>query len=65
LRRGTLDVDRDAPAGFTNTRLNVEIGGINADQKTTLLKLTERHCVVYQTLRNTSQIDATMHSRAL
>jgi len=58
--RGTLGVDREAPVGFTAIRLNFEIGGISEEQKATLLKLTERYCVVYQTLRNSPRIDVTI-----
>jgi uncharacterized OsmC-like protein len=50
--RGTLGVDREAPVGFRDIRLTFEIDGdLEEDQRATLLKLTERYCVVYQTLR--------------
>lgn len=50
--RGTLGVDRTAPVGFQAIRLRFELGdGISDEQRATLLKLTERYCVVYQTLR--------------
>ena len=50
--RGTLGVAKDAPVGFRDIRLAFEIDGdLSEDQKATLLKLTERYCVVYQTLR--------------
>jgi len=49
--RGTLGVDKEAPVGFRAIRLNFEIDGdLSDDQLATLLKLTERYCVVYQTL---------------
>ena len=49
--RGTLGVDRDAPIGFTAIRLSFELDSdANPDQLATLLRLTERYCVVYQTL---------------
>jgi uncharacterized OsmC-like protein len=49
--RGTLGVDREAPVGFAAIRLTVEID-TDADEDTiaTLARLTERYCVVYQTL---------------
>jgi uncharacterized OsmC-like protein len=58
--RGTLGVDREAPVGFSAIRLNFEVEGINEEQKATLLKLTERYCVVYQTLLNSPRIDVTL-----
>lgn len=49
--RGTLAVDRDAPVGFTSIRLRFHLDtDASQDQLDTLLKLTERYCVVYQTL---------------
>ena len=51
--RGTLGVARDAPVGFREIRLKVTLeGDLDEEQVATLLKLTERYCVVYQTLRN-------------
>ncbi len=50
--RGTLGVAKDAPVGFRDIRLNFEIeGDLTEEQRATLMKLTERYCVVYQTLR--------------
>ena len=49
--RGTLGVDREAPVGFRAIRLRFDIDcPARPDQITTLLKLTERYCVVFQTL---------------
>jgi uncharacterized OsmC-like protein len=49
--RGTLGVDRDAPVGFRAIRLSFELEGDLSDEQLALLqKLTERYCVVYQTL---------------
>jgi uncharacterized OsmC-like protein len=49
--RGTLGVDRDAPVGFSAIRLWFELDGdLSAEQLALLKKLTERYCVVYQTL---------------
>jgi len=50
--RGTLGVARDAPVGFQRIRLHFELDtDASEDQLNTLLRLTERYCVVYQTLR--------------
>ena len=50
--RGTLGVDREAPVGFRAIRLAFELDGdLSEEQLATLLKLTERYCVVYQTLK--------------
>lgn len=49
--RGTLAVNRDVPVGFTAIRLHFELdSGATEDQLDTLMRLTERYCVVYQTL---------------
>ena len=59
--RGTLGVDRDAPVGFSAIRLFFDLqGAISAEQRGLLLKLTERYCVVYQTLRKSPPIDVQM-----
>ena len=50
--RGTLGVDKEAPVGFRDIRLAFEIDGdLSEEQRATLMKLTERYCVVFQTLR--------------
>jgi uncharacterized OsmC-like protein len=50
--RGTLGVVKDAPVGFRDIRLSFEIdGNLSEDERATLMRLTERYCVVYQTLR--------------
>lgn len=49
--RGTLGVDRDAPVGFKNIRLRFDLDSdMTPEELATLQKLTERYCVVYQTL---------------
>jgi uncharacterized OsmC-like protein len=54
--RGTLGVDKLAPVGFRDIRLSFELDGdLDQEQKAQLQKLTERYCVVYQTLRNPPQ----------
>src|SRR5689334_24071822 len=55
--RGTLGVDRDAPVGFRAIRLRFELETDAAeDELATLLRLTERYCVVLQTLVATPQL---------
>jgi uncharacterized OsmC-like protein len=58
--RGTLAVDRAAPVGFRAIRLSFELE-TEADEKqlATLLKLTERYCVVFQTLAVPPALSAT------
>ena len=48
--RGTLGVDRDAPVGFREIRLSFDLPSVPDEERAALLKLTERYCVVYQTL---------------
>lgn len=51
--RGTLGVAKEAPVGFRDIRLAFDIKGkLSDEQKASLIKLTERYCVVYQTLRS-------------
>src|SRR5881275_696897 len=50
--RGTLGVSKDAPVGFRDIRLTFDLDtDASADELATLCRLTERYCVVYQTLR--------------
>jgi len=49
--RGTLAVDKEAPVGFTAIRLAFDLDSdADEEQLATLLRLTERYCVVFQTL---------------
>jgi uncharacterized OsmC-like protein len=49
--RGTLAVDKEAPVGFRSIRLIFDLDhDLDEEQLATLMKLTERYCVVYQTL---------------
>ena len=62
--RGTLGVAKDAPVGFRDIRLAFEIDGdLTEEQRATLLKLTERYCVVYQTLRQPPPVGVTMATK--
>ena len=55
--RGTLGVAKDARVGFAAIRLHFDLAtDASADQIATLLKLTERYCVVLQTLRQPPEI---------
>jgi uncharacterized OsmC-like protein len=59
--RGTLGVDREAPVGFRDIRLSFELETeADDEQLATLLKLTERYCVVLQTLARGPNLDVTM-----
>jgi uncharacterized OsmC-like protein len=49
--RGTLGVSKEAPVGFQDIRLRISLDtDASEEQKATLIRLTERYCVVYQTL---------------
>ena len=55
--RGTLGVVKDAPVGFSRIRVRFELDtDATQDQLDTLLRLTERYCVVYQTLAHSPQM---------
>ncbi len=59
--RGTLAVARDTPVGFSAIRLNFDLDtDASPDQLATLLRLTERYCVVYQTLARPAQLTAAL-----
>ena len=56
--RGTLGVDKETPVGFEAIRLRFEVDtDAPQDKLDQLLKLTERYCVVYQTIRNGPPVD--------
>ncbi len=56
--RGTLGVAKDAPVGFAPIRLRFDLDtDAPLDKLDQLLKLTERYCVVYQTIRNGSPVE--------
>jgi uncharacterized OsmC-like protein len=57
--RGTLAVSKDAPVGFTAIRLGFELDTDASEEEiATLLRLTERYCVVYQTLAHPAELAA-------
>jgi uncharacterized OsmC-like protein len=63
--RGTLAVDRDAPVGFRAIRLAFDLR-TDADEEelATLLKLTERYCVVLQTIASPPELTASVAATA-
>jgi uncharacterized OsmC-like protein len=59
--RGTLGVDRTVPVGFTDIRLSFDLDtSATPDEVDTLLRLTERYCVVFQTLASPPKLSATI-----
>jgi uncharacterized OsmC-like protein len=59
--RGTLGVDKEAPVGFAEIRLRFELEtDAPQDKLDLLLKLSERYCVVYQTIKNGPEVSVTM-----
>src|SRR5579864_405389 len=55
--RGTLAVSKDAPVGFRSIRLAFDLDtDASAEQVQTLIRLTERYCVVYQTLSHPAEM---------
>ena len=62
--RGTLGVSKEVPVGFQRIRLRFELDAADAssEQLDTLLKLTERYCVVLQTLRSPPIISVSVSS---
>jgi uncharacterized OsmC-like protein len=61
--RGTLGVSKDAPVGFQAIRLRLELDtDATREQLDTLLKLTDRYCVVLQTLRSSVPVTSGLSS---
>jgi uncharacterized OsmC-like protein len=61
--RGTLAVDRDAPVGFGAIRLGFDLDtDASAEELATLLKLTERYCVVFQTLSTPPELSVAVQA---
>jgi uncharacterized OsmC-like protein len=60
--RGTLGVSKDVPVGFKEIRLNFDLDtDASEEQLATLIRLTERYCVVYQTLSHPPNISVLHH----
>src|SRR5262249_54162655 len=63
--RGTLGVSKEVPVGFTAIRLRFNLDtDATAEQCANLLRLTERYCVVYQTLKNPPGVSASIEGAA-
>jgi uncharacterized OsmC-like protein len=61
--RGTLGVDKEAPVGFRDIRLSFDLDtSATPEQLATLHKLTERYCVVYQTIKNPPAMSAVINT---
>jgi len=61
--RGTLGLSKDVPVGFQQIRLRFDLDTDATDEQlATLLKLTERYCVVYQTLTHPPGVQVTRTS---
>src|SRR6516225_4457827 len=59
--RGTLGIAKDAPVGFAAIRLRFDVEtDAPQDKLDQLLKLTERYCVVYQTIKNGPKVSVSM-----
>jgi uncharacterized OsmC-like protein len=62
--RGTLGVSKEIPVGFQDIRLHFELDTeASSEQLDTLLKLTERYCVVLQTLRSPPAVTVSRTTR--
>jgi uncharacterized OsmC-like protein len=63
--RGTLGVDKSAPVGFRNIRLDFDLDTDETPERIeALLKLTERYCVVLQTVRGATPVSAQLRRLA-
>ena len=61
--KGTLGVSKEVPVGFKNIRLKFQLeSNATAEQLASLAKLTERYCVVYQTLTKGVNVKTEFHS---
>src|SRR6476661_8516240 len=63
--RGTLGVSKEVPVGFQQIRLQFDLDtNASEEQLATLVRLTERYCVVYQTLSRPAKIDVEYRLRS-
>jgi uncharacterized OsmC-like protein len=63
--RGTLGVSKEVPVGFQQMRLQFDLDtDASEEQLATLIRLTERYCVVYQTLSRPAKIDVEYRLRS-
>ena len=62
--RGTLGVSKEVPVGLQRIRLTIELDtDASEEQMATLLRLTERYCVVYQTLGRSPELSISLNGR--
>ena len=60
--RGTLGVSREVPIGMTAIRVHFEIDSdATPEQLAKLIQLTERYCVVFQSLKNPPSLSVTLN----
>jgi uncharacterized OsmC-like protein len=63
--RGTLSLDKETPVGFSRIRLSFTVESPTSEEElATLLRLTERYCVVYQTLKLSPGLSASIETTA-
>src|ERR1700693_3067651 len=63
--RGTLGVAKEAPVGFAQIRMRFDVDtDVAQDKLDQLLKLTERYCVVYQTLKNGPPVEVSLKRKS-
>ncbi|MGO8951210.1 MAG: OsmC family protein [Ktedonobacterales bacterium] len=61
--RGTLGISKEVPVGFQRIQLNFDLDTDASDEQlATLIRLTERYCVVYQTLQHSPEVQVVLHS---
>lgn len=64
--RGTLGVDKSVPVGFQRIRLHFDLDtDASEEQMSTLMRLTERYCVVYQTLCRSPEVAVSHRAHAM
>jgi uncharacterized OsmC-like protein len=62
--RGTLGISKEVPVGFQKIRVSFDLDtDASQEQLATLCRLTERYCVVYQTLRHAADITVSMNGQ--
>jgi uncharacterized OsmC-like protein len=62
--RGTLGVSKEVPVGFQNVRLRISLDTDASDEQiATLVRLTERYCVVYQTIVHPPEITVSLNGK--
>ncbi|MGE5335603.1 MAG: OsmC family protein, partial [Nitrososphaerota archaeon] len=60
--RGTLGISKEVPVGFQHIQLSFDVDTDASDEQlATLIRLTERYCVVYQTLQHAPDVQLILH----